>query len=312
MAAQLGYLRGAWNEFMPKASLLVLLLPVTLWVFALRRWAPSFALLVVLFLFSYHEWLSNGYMDGYLAIYSGLAVLFAGRYLRLGRVFDLHSACCAVGIACSLKNEGLFVAVCLGSSVLAVAAYSRVNFLGVVRAIRARPALLVVPAVSMAPVVGWSVLRTSWHLQNSLTAEPSAAWSRLLGRLSDGESVGLIFEHLAVRENHLWLLAILLAIVVAANVFERRPLHLGALAGVSTAALHFAGMFLIYLSTPTGLVGHLETSAFRTMNTTRVVMLMALYFLMADMERTEQGAECDDGGEPVPHAAGAAQTAVLS
>ena len=37
IAAQLAYVKGYWNEFLPKGSLFVMLVPVTLWVFSFRR-----------------------------------------------------------------------------------------------------------------------------------------------------------------------------------------------------------------------------------------------------------------------------------
>ena len=316
MAAQLGYLRGYWNEFFPKASLLVLLVPPVLWVFSFRRRAPSFALLVLLFFFSYHEWLSNGYMDGYLAIYSGVALLFAGRYLSSGRDFDLQSACCALGIACSLKNEGLFLTLCLviGASLAVVVA--RLGVADTAGRFIRDPARLVVVVVAAAPVVAWSVLRTAWALKNSLTGEPAAAMARVLDRLSDGQSVTMIFDYLAFRANHLWLQAILVLMLLVVATIDRRRVHPGALAASLTAVLHFGGMFVIYLSTPAELHGHLETSAVRAMNTTSVVLLMAIYFLLSDMEamdrsaRTERGAGNEAGF--VTGGSGTARSRVLS
>lgn len=287
LAAQMGYLMGFWNEFFPKASLLVMLMPALLWVFSLRRASASFALLVLLFFFSYHEWLSNGYMDGYLAIYSGIALLFAGRYLTSGRDFDLQSACCALGIACSLKNEGLFFTLCLAMAILAVVALRRAMPDGVGNMLR-DPARVVVVAVAAAPVVGWTALRTAWALRNSLTGEPAAAGARMMERLADGRSLPLIFDFLAFRANHLWLQSLLVAVLLIVVAVERRRVPLGALAATLAAVLHFGGMFVIYLSTPAELNGHLETSAVRAMNTTSVVLLMAIYFLLADMEAMDR------------------------
>jgi hypothetical protein len=65
----------------------------------------------------------------------------------------------------------------------------------------------------------------------------------------------------------------------------RRQLHPGAVAATIAAVLHFCGMFVVYLSTPAELTFHLTTSAFRTMASTRVSLLVAIFFVLADLER---------------------------
>src|SRR5262245_11243492 len=99
IAAQLGYLKGYWNEFLPKGSLLVMLAPVLLWAFSFQRRGLSFALLILSFFLSLGFWLTNGYMDWYLALYCGVALLSLGRYASEQRATDLYSAICALGIA---------------------------------------------------------------------------------------------------------------------------------------------------------------------------------------------------------------------
>ena len=64
IAAQLAYVKGYWNEFFPKGSLLVMLVPLALWVFSFCQKSLSFILLVLIFFFSLDAWLWNGYMDG--------------------------------------------------------------------------------------------------------------------------------------------------------------------------------------------------------------------------------------------------------
>lgn len=118
IAAQLGVLKGYWNEFFPKGSLLVMLVPLLLWVFSFRKKSISFFLLVLLYFFSLDGWLANGYMDGYLAMYCGVALLLFGRYLSEGKDVDLHSAICAAGIAACLKNEGVLFGACLTATLV--------------------------------------------------------------------------------------------------------------------------------------------------------------------------------------------------
>jgi hypothetical protein len=51
------------------------------------------------------------------------------------------------------------------------------------------------------------------------------------------------------------------------------------------AFLHFGGMVVVYLSTPATLEFHLFTSAARTMASTRMALLVGIYFLLVDLER---------------------------
>jgi hypothetical protein len=83
IAAQLAFLKGYWNEFLPKASLIVMLVPLLLRIFSFQRPSLSFLLLPVLFFASFGAWLWNGYMDGYLALYCGSRT----------RVCSFRSAC---------------------------------------------------------------------------------------------------------------------------------------------------------------------------------------------------------------------------
>ena len=94
IAAQLAYLKGYWNEFLPKGSLFVMLVPLCFWVFSFRQKSATFILLVLMFFFGLGAaWLTNGYMDGYLAGYCGVALLSFGRYLSERRDTDLYSGC---------------------------------------------------------------------------------------------------------------------------------------------------------------------------------------------------------------------------
>ncbi len=82
LAAQLAHLSGFWNEYLPKLSLFFILVPAVglICSFARRIWSFIFVLLLALFTLNVYIW--NGYMDGYLALYFTLSMLFFGRYLN--------------------------------------------------------------------------------------------------------------------------------------------------------------------------------------------------------------------------------------
>jgi hypothetical protein len=289
MAAQLAYLKGYWNEFLPKGSLFVMLTPAVVWAFSFRKRAASFVLLILMFFFGQYEWLSNGLMDAYLVIYSGLTLLFVGRYVAEGRDFDLHSALCALGIAMSLKNEGLPFALCLVVALLLVVpGFTECRLRNVAKRTLQDTRLVALLLIFMAPTVTWTIDKGAWGLQNTLTKSPSEAWSRALSRAFDGFSVRYVLEYLAIEANGLWVPAGLVAITMLFSIRHRWRIHPGARVAALTAMLHFCGMVVAYLSTPATLYFHLTTSATRTMASTRIAFLVSMFFLLSEFE-TAQG-----------------------
>jgi len=98
LAAQVAYLAGHWNEYAPKGGLFLLLVPAVLLLLGFRANRASFLMIVVLLFFSQYAWLSNGYMDGYVVLYSALALLLLGRLLSSRNRADFYAATCALGI----------------------------------------------------------------------------------------------------------------------------------------------------------------------------------------------------------------------
>jgi len=290
LAAQLGYVHGYWNEFFPKGSLFLLLVPAVLWIFSFRRRTASFIFIVAAFFLGHVEWLSNGYMDAYLIVYSGLTLLFLGRYLCDGREVDLLSGACCLGIVTCLKNEGLLFAVALTLSLVAVLSFQASTCRArLVTSLRTDPTLGFRLLLFAGPTLTWGVYKVTWGLQNELTKDPADAGSRIMGRLLDGESLIYTLRYMGIDANGLWVPALT---VVAALVFvawQRLRPHPGATTALLTALLHFGGMLTVYLSTPATLYFHLTTSAARTMASTRIALVVALFFLLADLERTRPG-----------------------
>jgi hypothetical protein len=84
LAAQIAQVVGFWNEYLPKFSL-VLLLPVPiLAVQGLRDTPRSMVIAIFGFAAIPGSYLSNGSMDGFLAIYAGAAALFLADWLEDG------------------------------------------------------------------------------------------------------------------------------------------------------------------------------------------------------------------------------------
>jgi hypothetical protein len=92
LGAQFASAWGVWNEYIPKASLLVLLAPVIVGLLGLpRRIGLSLVFLLGVLLLSTKEYLWNGYADTYLCLYAVLSMLYFARWLEASEPLDLAS-----------------------------------------------------------------------------------------------------------------------------------------------------------------------------------------------------------------------------
>jgi hypothetical protein len=189
-----------------------------------------------------------------------------------------------MSIAAGLKNEGLFFAVCLSVAFVMVAA--GVTGIGLKQAfVRFTDRrLIVVLLVSLTPIIAWAIYKRSWGLENDLTGQPLGAWARMEGRLADGTSAGYLFEYLTIDANGIWMLSGLVVITALFSIRERVRLHPGAVTAALTAVLYFCGLYVIYLSSPYEFDFHLPTSATRTMASTRIALLVSMFFLLSNLE----------------------------
>jgi hypothetical protein len=286
LAAQLASLVGHWNEFMPKGSLLLMLTPLVLWVFSIRRVTFAFALLLALYFFSLHAWLWNGYMDAYLAMYSGVALLALGRFAEEGRDTDLYCGICALGIASATKNEGLLFATCVAIGVLLLGMRRPpLAATSLLRKLRDDRGLIVILLISAAPVLLWAALKNVWGLQSHVMV-PGLV-ERVWDRLSDGGTAMYLMRFLVTRATVAW---VLVAVIVIAAWFvrhERRRVHAGALLAAIVTTVYFCGMYAVYFIAPANVSWLLLTSATRVMATVSFGLLITISFLLISLERRD-------------------------
>jgi hypothetical protein len=283
LAAQLAALKGLWNEFIPKTALLVMLVPVTAWIASLRTPRLSYLTLLLLAV-AFDGWLSNGYMDAYLILYAGLAVLFVGRHLAGGGDLNLYSGLAAAGIALGIKNEGMLFGACLAAAVVCTPA----GRAGIARTIRRLPRDRQLPAAlvtALLPTVLWTIEKNLWAIKSELTGDSAAASSRIASRLADGRTPQFVLDYLIVQSPAIW---IPIALTIALAVFcrwQRIRIHPGAVLAATTALFYFVGIYAAYLSTPISLEFHLATSATRTTAGVRMALMVAIYFMLTTLER---------------------------
>jgi hypothetical protein len=288
MAAQVAHLGGYWNEYLPKLSLFFLLVPAAGLLFAAPRLSVAFALLVIAFPFLFGEQLWNGYMDGYLAIYFCLSMLYAGEWLRSSRPVDLFTAFSCLLILPNLKNEGLLGLVA-GLIALAGAVVASGSIRSLFRDGWARHHLVTLAAgiAGAAPVVLWAMKKRQWGLSSDLGIGTAESFGRMIDRLQDGSLLtilGGLFRHV---EGGLMLVGFLAVVLVVRRIKPDRA-YIPALVG---GGIFLLGLVLAYLLTPYDLAWHVGSSSPRTVFSVSGTLFVAAYFLSSRLESREAASE---------------------
>jgi hypothetical protein len=284
LAAQVAIVAGFWNETLPKSALLVLLIPAAVGTIAFVKRPVSGSFLIAMLFFPTYTVLWDGYADGYLALYAVLCVLALGRWIDQRHPGDLLLGLAALGIAASLKNEGLFFLPCAAAGCAIAAAAARANLPAHADA---RPSGLAsvawIAAMSLAGPVTWGITKRAWGLTNDLDLSSrtiATAW----GRLSEPDALTMILNALFQTFELIGAIVPLgLALVVAALLRVRLPMAFWL--AFTTAALYLVGIIGIYLGTPYELAWHLETSAGRTVLPIFAIFSAATFQVLEAIER---------------------------
>jgi hypothetical protein len=285
VAAQFAEAWGVWNEYIPKAGLLVLLAPAALGLAGLApRFGLSLAVLAVPLLFSSRHYLWNGYLDTQLAIYGALAMLYFARWLSSSAPLDLALGGIFLGIAVNLKNEGALLTVCIGACLLACLVLAR----GGPPMLRWRswPAgtwlALLLPWIGFA---GWALTKHQWQLANDLQLGTGSSLDRVWQRLDQGQ-LAVIMKAIVTKSEAAKALGLLLVSGMLARVLRVR-IPASAWFPAAVGLLYWAGLVFVYLATPNDLAWHLATSVDRTMLLPMVGFLGSTYLVLEAMERRD-------------------------
>jgi hypothetical protein len=288
LAAQVSWVCGHWNEFLPKAALLVLLIPAAAGYFAFFKRPISWVFLISMAFFPTYTEIWNGYADGYFALYAGLAILALGRWLDSRRPHDLLLGLAALGIVSCLKNEGSLFLACTATAFFAAGLLEWVK-----RGDRPSGSidwvsLTYLAVVTLAGSCIWLVKKKAWGLRGDL--EISARYfAEAWGRLFDGESFGLIVKNLFQTHELAYALIPLAMGIIAARVFRIR-IPVSTWLPFAVATLYLFGIVFVYLGTPHDLGWHLTTSSGRTVLPIFVTLSVATFLVMDATEdaRTRQ------------------------
>ncbi len=285
LAAQLSYVLGYWNEYAPKFSLFLLLIPAIFWIFSFYKRRFSFLFLALVFPFGLKSHLWNGFMDGYIAFYAAIAVLLLGRYFQKRRPVDLMSALICLALLCNIKNEGIVIGlVGITSFFITTLLSDKFKYRELKQFFN--PYRIIWLAVIVTPCLIWSVFyKHQWRLANDLQIGTPQSWFRIAGRFSDGESFPLILKSTFFHDESAVCLSLVafIAGLIALAVLKRCTVSW--IPALVTAFVYYWSIVLIYLSTPSDLNWHLATSAQRTMLTVSSCLLAGVYFIVSEIEK---------------------------
>ena len=281
LAAEAAYIAGMWNEYLPKASLLVLLTPIVLALLSLARGARlSASFLSLMFLLGPGEMIRTGYPDGYLALYTGMGLLFLSRWLDERGSLDLIAGVLYLGVALNLKNEGALIALCAGICGLLFLRWPHVDgqHLGKVRELPVYHVLAII--LPLTTYVAWSIIRNRWGLSDDLLGGNS--FQRGFQRMNGGD-IFMIIRATFMQSYFVWTLGLLFAAVVAAKLFHIRP-RLSSAYPMIVGVLYAIGLCVVYLATPYSLAWHLQMSADRVMLVPIYGVIASVYLILHEIE----------------------------
>jgi hypothetical protein len=284
MAAQVAYLLGYWNEYIPKISLAYVLLPATLWLFTFARKSFAFLILILLFPFSLYTWIWYGYMDGYLALYFSIAMLLLSRYAMNNETIDLVSGLTCLVLLLYVKTEGVLAVIAGLVSILTIVFLIKekgwMNLRNAVFNWRA----LVATGIVLFPFLAWSILKRILGLTSYFQIGNAQSLERMIARIND-HSLNLIAENTYLcMEGALLLLGLLYAVTIA----RKQPLPKMMWPALISAVIFYFGLVAIYMLTPFDVAWQLSTSAGRTMLSVNGCIFVSCYFLLDSLESTMQ------------------------
>jgi len=279
LAAQVAYITGFWNEYMPKTSLFFMLVPAVVWLFTFARRSFSFVILLLLIPFGIGRLLWNGYMDGYLALYFSIAMLLLGRYLNSSQDIDMISSLCCLFAVLYLKNEGILAAFA-GLCALIITYFLKGNLYLIKRVFSLNWKYYLAGLIALLPFMLWTLYKQEWHLSNDLGLGTTHSFLRVIGRLADGSYLIILQRSYQQIESAL----LLLGLLYFASAARTRLLSKESLPSLIAAGIYGLGIMAVYLSTPYNLLWHLDASIPRIMLSVNDCLFIGSYYMLNALE----------------------------
>ncbi len=288
LAGQIMASAGYWNEFLPKAALSVMLFVALLYLVALSDSPGMFLWLALVSRLALAGHLTNGNMDGCLALFCFIFAGFLAAFFTIAEEdYTANSAVCVLllGITLNIKNEGyLWLAAVLPAFLSGVLRRRRSSFTGWLRGIAGSAGQIARFSAFGAFVIS-GFLCWKYYIRLHALADvylSSPLISNGLRRLaSDPPALRHIFRYCIFDTNVAYLAlawaAGWLALRAAGREMSPRTRFLALAAGIYIGLL-----FAVYITTPFELLWQLETSAYRTILPARLALACALYFMAVE------------------------------
>jgi hypothetical protein len=261
---------GVWNENIARFAWIYLCIPVFCILSEAFQSVSGRFLIAFVCLFC-GSFLWNGFMDGYLALYSFTAVVLMNRYIRSRTQSDFILLSVNFGICILLKNEGVLIVL---SFLFSTFLFTQFHW-------SFRKLLFLV--ASFIPFGAWVIYKRVFQISNDLKLLSSESLGRALSRLSDGHSARYILQSMFQHERGITYLLIVFAIIYKfRNKFFEKPLPNSIFATIFCALFYGVGLFAIYLSTYLDLGMHLHTSIDRTMLSFDLILFGVFAFFIQD------------------------------
>jgi len=281
LSAQFAYVIGYWDDYLPRLSLLVLLVPAILGVTSFFiRCNISFIYLYLMVFFSLNVYTINGYMDAYLAIYACISLLFLGRGITSDNSDDILAGFAFVSIIPLIKNEGMLFLVSIIVSILLLLAVCKNKRHLLMLTLRFKVSCCL-SALLLSNIVLWSWIKYKWGLKNDLNLGISSI-RLIMNRLSDG-SITIITKYILSNTNIGISIFILLLTIVFSYKYDVFDLNKIILC-ISVTTIYFTGIFLTYMATPYDLLWHVSSSIDRTMMTVNLSIIAANFVVLTTLD----------------------------
>lgn len=281
LAAQFACLTGYWNDYLPRLSLLILLVPAVLGVASFsEKITINFIYLYLMVFFSLNEYTTNGYMDAYLAIYASISLLFFWRWARVERLDDFLTGFAFLAIIPLMKNEGMLYLISTISGFVLSHAFLKDKKNQVVTVIRSA-IFRYMSAVLVSNIMLWSWIKYVWDLKNDLNLGFESI-TLITGRIRDGSMFTVLRLMLANVTIGISIIILLFTALIAikSRVFYLKDIFLSA----AVTSIYFVGIFVIYMATPHDLSWHLTSSTYRTMMPVNMSIITVTYMVLATID----------------------------
>lgn len=266
------WLFGFWNDYLPKIALAVVLLPALILGGRLFPDWRTRALFWIIVLATVRRYLWTGWMDGPLAVWSAVALLYvvAAFLGAVARERAIVVVALALAICIGLKAEGWVIALCFIAGVIGIQVLTG-NTVSLLKARFGDYARAL--AFIAAPYLLWRLYCAQAGLGEGWGTLSTAYFDRAADRLA-GPDLGVIAQAMFRRSVLLWLLTMIAALAALAWAYPawRRALGVGA----AILLLYWCALLFVYLGTPHDLEMQLRTSISRTVLPLRLWVLALL------------------------------------